>query len=130
MQQYPGMNRRAILAAKRCCEPLALPVSPQTAGEDAQLFRALGDETRVQIVRLLAQQSEPLCACYIEGAFTLSQPTISHHLKALREAGLVTTERRGVWIYYRLDRERLGVIQNFLQAILGDCADGREADHV
>jgi ArsR family transcriptional regulator len=94
-----------------------LPVSPDVAGDEARLFRALGDETRVQIIRLLAQQGEPLCVCHVEAAFTLSQPTISHHLKVLRDAGLVSTERRGVWIYYRLNRERLETLRSFITAV-------------
>ena len=116
MIQFAGLNRREVLE-RRCCEPTALPVEPDVAGREAQLFRALADETRVQIIRLLAQQSEPLCVCHVEAAFTLSQPTISHHLKVLRDAGLVTTERHGVWIYYRLNRPRLQLLRDFAQAI-------------
>jgi len=83
--------------------PLSPPLPPAAAVHYARFFRALGDETRVQIVRLLAAQSEPLCVCHIESAFGLTQSGISYHLRVLREAGLVLTERRGTWIYYRLD---------------------------
>jgi ArsR family transcriptional regulator len=115
VRQFTGLKRIAVLE-QRCCEPL--PLAPIVAGDCVQLFRALGDETRVQIVRLLAQQTEPMCVCYVEAAFALSQPTISHHLKVLREAGLVTTERQGVWIYYRLNRERFQALADFIQPIL------------
>ena len=67
------------------------------------LFKALGDETRLRIVAYLADAGDATCVCNIEDYVKeLSQPTISHHLRLLREAGLVTTERRGTWIYYSL----------------------------
>lgn len=67
----------------------------------AKLFRALGDETRLAIVEMILAAGE-LCACDIESNFALSQPTISHHIKLLRTAGVIEGERRGTWIYYRL----------------------------
>jgi ArsR family transcriptional regulator, arsenate/arsenite/antimonite-responsive transcriptional repressor len=63
-------------------------------------FRALGDPTRLEIFRLLAAQEAPVCACDVVDRFGLSQPTISHHLRILREAGLVTVAKRGVWAWY------------------------------
>jgi len=108
----PALTRLEILD-RTCCEPPILPLAPEQAADYARLFGALADETRVQIVRLLAEQTEPLCVCHVEAAFALSQPTISHHLGRLRRAGLVTTERRGVWIYYRLDRDRLAALRGF-----------------
>ena len=117
MRQFIGLPRREVLD-RRCCDGPLLPVPTDVAGDEARLFRALGDETRVQIVHLLAQQNEPICVCHVEAAFTLSQPTISHHLKVLRDAGLVTTERRGVWIYYRLNRERLEALRSFVADVL------------
>jgi len=63
-------------------------------------FKALGDPSRFEIFRLIASQPEPLCACDVVARFDLSQPTISHHLKVLRDAGLITAARRGVWAYY------------------------------
>jgi ArsR family transcriptional regulator, arsenate/arsenite/antimonite-responsive transcriptional repressor len=68
----------------------------------AILFKALSDETRLRILELLAKSSASLCACDIEDCFSLTQPTISHHMKALREAGLVDAEKRGAWVYYTL----------------------------
>lgn len=67
-------------------------------------FRALGDATRLEVVGLLAARGKELCACEIESHFELSQPTVSHHMRLLREAGIVSAERRGTWVYYTLDR--------------------------
>ena len=88
-----------------CCGAPAAP-PPLPAAERARLvaaFRALGDPTRLEIFRLLAAQEAPVCACDVVDEFELSQPTISHHLRILREAGLVTTEKRGVWAWYAPD---------------------------
>ena len=114
MSRFAGLSRIAVLE-QRCCEPPPLP--KEEAADLVQLFRALGDETRLQIVRLLGQQAEPLCVCNVEAAFNLAQPTISHHLKVLREAGLVTTERHGVWIYYQLNRARFEPLGEFVGTI-------------
>lgn len=74
------------------------------------LFRALGDPTRLEIFRLVAAQSAPICVCDVVERVDLSQPTVSHHLKALREAGLVTVSRRGVWAYYAADPRGLALL--------------------
>ena len=66
-------------------------------------FRALGDPTRLEIFHLIASQGEPICVCDIVERFDLSQPTISHHLKTLRDAGLVTVSRQGIWAFYAVD---------------------------
>jgi Predicted transcriptional regulators len=69
------------------------------------MFKAFGDETRLDILGFLAAAGGEVCACEIENHVkALSQPTISHHLRLLREAGLVTAERRGTWVYYAIDR--------------------------
>lgn len=73
-----------------------------TAGY-ATLFRALGDATRLEMVGLLAAHKDELCVCEVEAHFDLSQPTVSHHLRILREAGIVSSERRGTWVYYALE---------------------------
>jgi ArsR family transcriptional regulator len=85
------------------CTPTVLLPDPISSGERDRLvavFRALGDPTRLDVYRLIAAQPEPLCVCDIVARFEVSQPTISHHLKILREAGLVSVSRRGVWAYY------------------------------
>ena len=79
---------------------------------DVRLLAALADPTRLAIVRQLANEPET-CACDFTSCCDVGQPTVSHHLRVLREAGVVTTERRGQWIFYRLDpsmAERLGAL--------------------
>ena len=68
----------------------------------ARRFKALGDVTRLTILTTLALNNEPVCACDLGDDVDLEQPTVAHHLKVLRDAGLVTTERRGKWAFYRL----------------------------
>ncbi len=83
------------------------------------LFKALADETRLEILGLLAAAGTELCVCEIEEHVKhLSQPTISHHLRQLREAGLVTAERRATWVHYALDQTTIARITKFA-ALLG-----------
>src|SRR5262252_2832412 len=84
-----------------CCGPETPVMPPAAAAELAAVFKALADPTRVAIVNRLAAAPE-VCVCDLTAAFELSQPTISHHLRVLREAGLVESERRGTWAYYAL----------------------------
>src|SRR5829696_2815820 len=86
-----------------CCVPAPVQ-KPEGIDEQAKLLDALSDATRLQIVAMLATQCEALCVCEIQGSFDLGQPTISHHLKKLRDARLVTWEKRGLWVYYSLNR--------------------------
>jgi ArsR family transcriptional regulator len=79
----------------------------------APLFKALADATRLEIVALLAAAGEPLCACDIEAHFDLAQATISHHLKILREAGVLDSQRRGTWIFYSLDHAVIEQLREF-----------------
>lgn len=97
------MSTRLRLAG--CCDaPTAPPPLPEADRERlTAAFRALGDPTRLEMFRLLAAQEAPVCACDVGAGFELSQPTISHHLRILREAGLVTAEKRGVWAWYAPD---------------------------
>ncbi len=84
----------------------------------ASLFKGLADETRLEILGLLAAAQGEVCACHIEEHIKhLSQPTISHHLKLLREEGLVTAERRGTWVYYALDKSLFSRVKQFVEAI-------------
>jgi ArsR family transcriptional regulator len=73
-----------------------------SADPDVQLLQAMGDSVRLAIVRQLAASADSVCACDFTECCTVSQPTVSHHLKVLREAGVVTTERKGTYIYYEL----------------------------
>jgi ArsR family transcriptional regulator len=97
-----------------CCVPLAAPVlGEEEAAATAELFKALGDPARVRIVNMLATRGEPVCACELEPALRLSQPTVSHHLKRLTDAGLLMREQRGRWAYFSLQRdavEKLAVV--------------------
>jgi ArsR family transcriptional regulator, arsenate/arsenite/antimonite-responsive transcriptional repressor len=87
-----------------CCAPLAASVlSEGEALATAELFRALGDPARVRIVNLLATTDEPVCVCNLIEPLGLSQPTVSHHLKRLVEAGILEREQRGKWAYFSLD---------------------------
>jgi ArsR family transcriptional regulator len=92
-----------------CCRPLgAAALSDQEASATAALFRAVADPARVKIVNLLARSGgEPVCACEFEPALGLSQPTVSHHLKRLTEAGLLEREQRGKWAFFSLVPEAL-----------------------
>jgi ArsR family transcriptional regulator len=89
-----------------CCCPGAPALAPDQANALAARFKALADPTRVALVNRLAGADE-VCVCELVDEFELSQPTISHHLKKLRDAGLVCVERRGTWAYYRLVPETL-----------------------
>ena len=89
-----------------CCTPKVTAGERERAAAMAARFCAVGDPVRMQIVRLLAREPA-LCVCEIQQAFDLGQPTISHHLRLLRDAGLVGSEKRGVWSYYFLRRDAL-----------------------
>jgi ArsR family transcriptional regulator len=89
-----------------CCNP-DMPPMPREAAEDlAAAFKALADPTRVAIVNRLSTATD-VCVCDLTAAFELSQPTVSHHLRILREAGLVDVTRQGTWAHYRLVPEAL-----------------------
>ncbi|WP_435159543.1 ArsR/SmtB family transcription factor [Amycolatopsis sacchari] len=87
-----------------CCSPLVRePLSEAQAAELARVFKAVGDPVRLRLLSLIASHDGgEACVCDLTGAFELTGPTISHHLKVLRESGLITGERRGTWIYYRV----------------------------
>lgn len=96
-----------------CCGPATPPLPEHARGELAARFKALADPTRVAIVNRLAAADE-VCVCDLTAAFELSQPTISHHLRVLREAGLVESSRRGTWSYYRLVAEAIDALRGAL----------------
>jgi ArsR family transcriptional regulator, arsenate/arsenite/antimonite-responsive transcriptional repressor len=84
-----------------CCAPLmAAPLVPAQAAELARAFKALGDPVRLRLLSLITSAGGESCVCDLTTAFDLTGATISHHLKVLREAGLVDCERRGTWVYY------------------------------
>ena len=98
-----------------CCGPETAPLSGPERDELAGRFKALADPTRVAIVNALSAADE-VCVCNLTATFELSQPTISHHLKILREAGLVESSRRGTWAYYRLVPEAIEALRGALGA--------------
>src|ERR671935_146828 len=96
-----------------CCGPDTPPLPQEARNELAARFKALADPTRVALVNRLAA-AEEVCVCDLNTAFDLSQPTISHHLRILREAGLVESTRRGTWAYYRLVPEAIESLRGAL----------------
>ena len=96
-----------------CCGPATAPLDAAERASLAARFKALADPTRVAIVNRLAAGDE-CCVCDLTAAFDLAQPTISHHLKVLRDAGLVASSRRGTWAYYRLVPEAVAALRGAL----------------
>jgi ArsR family transcriptional regulator len=92
-----------------CCSPLmAEPLSAQQAEQVGALLKALADPVRLRLMSLVASHAgAEACVCDLTGAFDLSQPTISHHLKVLHELGLLDRDKRGVWVYYRINADAL-----------------------
>jgi ArsR family transcriptional regulator len=89
-----------------CCAPLASPVlSDDEAEATATIFRALADPARVRILNVLANSDQPVCVCNLTEPLGLSQPTVSHHMKKLTDAGLLDREQRGKWAYFTLKPE-------------------------
>ncbi|MER7756288.1 metalloregulator ArsR/SmtB family transcription factor [Kitasatospora sp. NPDC097643] len=88
--------------AVECCSPMVRePLGQEAAVDLARMFKALSDPVRLRLLSLIAShEGGEACVCDLTGPFDVSQPTISHHLKVLREAGLVGSERRGTWVYY------------------------------
>ncbi len=91
-----------LVQTEPCCTPLVRePLTEDWAGDLARMFKALGDPVRLRLLSLVASHAGgEACVCEISPAFDLTQPTISHHLRVLREAGLLACERRGTWVYY------------------------------
>ncbi|OYQ61743.1 transcriptional regulator [Pseudanabaena sp. SR411] len=99
-----------------CCPPLLEGrLTLDEASYLATIFRVLGESARLQILSLIAAQpSQEVCACELVETLGLAQPTVSHHLKVLYEAGLLTKDRRGTWIYYRILPEKLAMLRDAL----------------
>ena len=99
-----------------CCSPLARePLSAEQSVELARLFKAMGDPVRLRLLSLIAShEGGEACVCDLTVVFELSGPTISHHLKVLREAGLISGQRRGTWVYYRVHPEALARLSALL----------------
>src|ERR1700732_220782 len=87
---------------KGCCNPVAPLLDDDVAERLADVHRAIGAPTRVQILHILKAAKDPVCVCDFTASFDLGQPTISHHLAKLREAGLIVSQKRGIWAFYAL----------------------------
>ena len=117
-----------VLQPADCCAPMVRePLAEADAKTLAAAFRALGDPVRLRLLSLIASfAGGEACVCDLTGPFDVSQPTISHHLRVLREAGLIDCERRGTWVYYWVLPEALGRLGTLL-AIEGAAPAGAAA---
>jgi ArsR family transcriptional regulator, arsenate/arsenite/antimonite-responsive transcriptional repressor len=112
MELTPKTKRAA---GARCCEPVVYPdVQRDQAARMAAVAKALGDPVRLQMVDVLRKHAGTVCVCELVPLFELSQPTVSHHLKVLREAGVVGSERRGLWAYYFVIPDALDELSRWL----------------
>ncbi|HET6855918.1 MAG TPA: metalloregulator ArsR/SmtB family transcription factor [Streptomyces sp.] len=114
--------------AEGCCPALlTAPLDEDQATDLAKVFKALGDPVRLRLLSMIASRAGgEICVCDLTPAFELSQPTISHHLKLLKQAGLIDSDRRGTWVYYRL----LPQMTDHLAAILARPAGQPAPDSV
>jgi ArsR family transcriptional regulator, arsenate/arsenite/antimonite-responsive transcriptional repressor len=102
-------------AGERCCDPVVYPdIERDHAERMAKAAKALGDPIRMQLVDVLRKHAGKVCVCELVPLFDLSQPTVSHHLKKLREAGIVGSERRGLWAYYYVKPEAMEELSAWL----------------
>jgi ArsR family transcriptional regulator len=102
-------------AGDACCEAIVFPdVDTDAAARLAAVAKALGDPVRVQLVDVLRKHAGRVCVCELVPLFDLSQPTVSHHLKKLRDAGIVGSERKGLWAYYYVKPEALKELSSWL----------------
>lgn len=100
-----------------CCTPISdAALDPSAAAEGAVVFKALADPIRLRLLSMITSAAGEICVCDLTPQFEVSGPTISHHLKVLREAGLVDCERRGTWVYYWSVPQRLQWIRTLLAA--------------
>jgi len=98
-----------------CCEPVVYPdIEREQAERMAIVAKALGDPIRMQLVDVLRRHAGKVCVCELVPLFDLSQPTVSHHLKVLREAGVVGSERQGLWAYYYVENDALEELTGWL----------------
>ena len=106
---------------QRCCPPAK--VTGKSFEPEAELFKAISDPYRLRMLATMARAGHEVCVCDFTDALPLNQPTVSHHLRILREAGLVTCERRGTWVYYQLaadapERVRAALATVFKEKVL------------
>src|SRR4249919_2375174 len=107
--------KRKRPAGEPCCEPVVYPeVQRQQAERMARVAKALGDPIRLQLVDVLRTHAGKVCVCELTPLFDVGQPTVSHHLRVLREAGIVDSERTGLWAYYYVRPEALAEFTRWL----------------
>lgn len=111
------MGNPKLRTLRTPCERSAKPVDVTSIRVHAPLLRALGDEVRLQIVARLAAAGGAVCVCDLMPGLGLSQPTVSHHLKVLKDAGVVRSERRGTWVHYTLELSVLGALGELIVAL-------------
>lgn len=106
MPEPPNISRITIQGA--CCAPNQVPLPPDEVLDDlSRALKALSHPVRLRIMHILSGAGGSICACDVDARFELSQPTISHHLRLLREAGLVDTEQRGSWVHYSVRKSTI-----------------------
>jgi ArsR family transcriptional regulator, arsenate/arsenite/antimonite-responsive transcriptional repressor len=103
------------MSMQRCCPPARIPRLHLEA--EAELFKVLADPHRLTILAALGRARHDVCVCDFTAALPLNQPTVSHHLRILREAGLIAGERRGTWVYYRLAPNSYALISRALESV-------------
>lgn len=108
--------KKSVASISTCCPPVLQGRLSQAAAEQiAGAFKALADPARLRLLSFIAAQpSGEACVCYLMKPLDISQPTVSHHLKVLYDAGLLERERRGTWVYYRILPERLAALRDAL----------------
>lgn len=108
-----SMDKANIATTIVCCSPLDPGMTQEEADATAGVFKALADPARLRLLSLLAANGE-MCGCDLEGPLGLSQPTVSHHLRVLSQAGLIIKERRGQWVYARISADALSSLSEAL----------------
>ena len=111
----------------RCCAPVAAGLSMDVAEAVTADLQILANPIRLRILDLLARNPVPVCVCDVEAAVPVKQPTVSHHLRLLREAGLIAATKQGLWVYYTIRREAMAALQarvaGYLAPLAGDAEE-------
>ncbi|TMD14997.1 MAG: helix-turn-helix transcriptional regulator [Chloroflexi bacterium] len=115
------MDQLPVRQRGQCCQ-VTIELPSEVAEQTVEVLKALADPTRLQIVAALARSQQPVCVCDLTTAFELSQPTISHHIGKLKAAGLVTSEKQGIWVYYSLRGDLLPAARRLVDAATADGA--------
>lgn len=103
---------KTLQIGETCCTPSGM--SESEAERFALMFKAISHSVRVRMLDIIHRAESDICVCDVEACFDLTQPTISHHLKILRDAGLIESEQRGLWVYHRIRPDTFATVQHFL----------------